>query len=96
MQYADAEIADESFDWFNRFTYTDGHLISRVPVGTFIEEEISNERRVFIYVYKSADGYILWNEWDFSTNYAVTPEHTQHVIEQIQDKWLELASLFAA
>jgi hypothetical protein len=95
MLDVEGEIIDESFERFNRFTCDNGQLISRVLVGRFIEEDISNERRVFIEVYKVSDGYVLWNDWEFVSVDADTPERVQEIIEEMQDTWIELAYDFA-
>jgi hypothetical protein len=92
MQF-DVEIQDQTLlDWFNRFTCNDGRLISRVPVGKFIEEQIHNERSIFIEVYKLSDGFLLWNEWEFMSVDAKTPDEAQQIIEEMQDTWNDLAT----
>lgn len=95
MLDVEGKIIEEDFDWFNKFTCDEGQLISRVRVGKFMEEQISRERPVYIDIYKLADGFILWNEWDFSSNYTDTPEQVQEIIEEMQDRWLELSDHFA-
>jgi hypothetical protein len=95
MAFVEEEIQDETLlDWFNRFTCDEGRLIARVPVGKFVEEQINNERRIFIEVYKLSDGFLLWNEWEFTLEYAATAEEAQQLIEQIQDSWIVLAGNF--
>lgn len=94
MPYVAEDIEYDLIDSYDWFTRSEGRLIGRVPVGKFIEEEINNERRIFIEVYKLPDGYRLWHEWDFVSQYAATPQQAQDIIEQMQDTWIELAGEF--
>jgi hypothetical protein len=45
-------------------------------------------------VYRVADGFLLWYQWEFITVHASTPEEVQQIIEGFQDDWTALASLF--
>jgi hypothetical protein len=94
MPFFEHEMEDELIEWVGKFTCNEGQLISRVPVGKFREEEVGNERSVFIEVYKVSDGYVLRNEWEFITVNARTPEQVQQIIEDMQDIWLVLAAQF--
>jgi hypothetical protein len=89
----EGEIDDDPFEWYNRFS-CDGRLISRVRVGKFFEGPFCQHRNVYLDVYKVANGFTLWNEWEFISVDASTPEQAQQIIEGFQDGWIALASLF--